>query len=67
MQSSETKSLKAKDIADGLEVSSRKVTGAMRKLTNDGFIEKFGSNPAIYSLTEKGKNFNIKTYKEEIS
>lgn len=51
---------KAKDIADGLFISSRSVSGAMRKLVADNFIEKIGQNPSIYMLTEKGKNYNIK-------
>ena len=50
---------KAKDIADGLFVSSRNVSGAMRKLVTDGFVEKVGESPALYTLTEKGKEFKI--------
>lgn len=50
---------KAKDIADGMFVSSRNVSGAMRKLVTDGFVEKVGESPALYTLTEKGKNFKI--------
>lgn len=50
---------KAKDIAENLLVSSRTVAGAMRKLVTDGFVEKVGKEPTIYSLTEKGKNIEI--------
>lgn len=50
---------KSKDIAEGLFVSSRNVSGAMRKLTTDGFVEKVGSDPVLYTITEKGKNYNI--------
>jgi DNA-binding MarR family transcriptional regulator len=50
---------KARDIADGLCISSRGVSGSLRKLVNDGFVEKLGTNPAIYSITEKGKNYII--------
>ena len=50
---------KAKDIADGLFVSSRNVSGAMRKLSADGFVEKVGESPALYTITEKGKNYKI--------
>ena len=49
----------AEHIADAIMVSSRTVSGAMRKLCSDGFVEKLGTNPAIYSITEKGKNFVI--------
>lgn len=52
-------SWKAKDIADAIMVSSRTVSGAMRKLCNDGFVEKLGQDPVIYTLTEKGKEINI--------
>lgn len=50
---------KAKDIAEGLTISSRAVSGAMRKLVTDGFVEKLGQDPVIYGLTEKGKNIEI--------
>ena len=50
---------KAKDIAEGLFVSSRTVSGAIRKLVTDGFVEKVGQDPVIYSITEKGKNIEI--------
>lgn len=58
------KNLKAKDIAEGMGISSRKISGSMRKLVADNFVEKFGSNPVMYSLTEKGKNFDIMNFKE---
>jgi predicted transcriptional regulator len=51
--------LRAKDIAEGLFINSRAVSGAMRKLVTDGFVEKLGENPVIYSITEKGKNIKI--------
>lgn len=50
---------KAKDIAEGLGVSSRTVAGGTRKLAEDGFIEKLGQEPTFYTLTEKGKNIEI--------
>lgn len=60
----EAKNLKAKDIADGMNESSRKISGSMRKLVSDGFVDKFGQNPVVYTLTEKGKNFDLTTIKE---
>lgn len=57
------KNLKSKDIAEGILVSSRKISGAMRKLVTDGFVDKFGKDPVIYNLTEKGQKFNIEIYK----
>lgn len=65
LQEHDSKNLKAKDIADGMGVSSRKISGAIRKLVTDGFVDKFGKNPVIYSLTEKGKSFDIMNYKKE--
>ena len=50
---------KAKDIAEGLFISSRAVSGAMRKLVSDGFVEKVGQDPVIYTLTENGKTMEI--------
>ena len=50
---------KARDIADGLGWSSRKVSGALRKLVTDRFVEKVGNNPVVYSISEKGKNYKI--------
>ena len=67
MQSHDTKNLKAKDIADGMDVSSRKISGAIRKLVTDNFVNKFGKSPVIYSLTDKGRNFNINDYKERMN
>ena len=46
---------KAKDIADAMEISSKTVSGAMRKLVTDGYVEKTGKNPVIYNITLKGK------------
>lgn len=43
----------ARAIAEGLFMSSRSVSGAMRKLINDGYVTKAGSNPVIYSLVTK--------------
>jgi predicted transcriptional regulator len=55
----DTPMMKAKEIAEGMFISSRTVSGAMRKLVTDGFVEKVGQDPVMYILTEKGKNFNI--------
>lgn len=50
---------KAKEIAEGLFISSRSVSGSLRKLVTDGFCEKIGQDPVVYNITEKGKAFNI--------
>ena len=64
LQTNEVQSAKARDIADGMNMSSKKISGSMRKLVTDGFVEKIGANPVVYALTDKGKNFNIQDYKE---
>lgn len=46
---------KAKDVGEGLGVSSRTVSGAMRKLVTDGYVEKIGGSPTVYSLTQAGE------------
>jgi predicted transcriptional regulator len=55
----DTVTWKSRDIAEGIGISSRGVAGTLRKMVNDGFVEKMGENPAVYTLTEKGKNFII--------
>lgn len=57
--------LKAKDIAEGIGISTRTVSGAMRKLVSDGYVEKIESSPICYSLTDKGKTVEIESNEEE--
>lgn len=52
-------SYRAKDIAEGLGIGSRVVSGAMNKLVSDGYVEKIGQDPVIYALTDNGKNIII--------
>ncbi len=47
---------KAKEIGEGLNISSRTASGAIRKLVNDNFVEKVSSDPVVYSLTDSGVN-----------
>lgn len=47
----------AKGIGEGLFVSSRVVSGALRKLVTDGYVEKTGQNPVSYSLTDAARNW----------
>ena len=51
--------LKAKDIAEAIAVSSRQVSGAMRKLVIDGYVEKIGQDPIVYAITDKGRSLSI--------
>lgn len=52
---------KAKDIGEGLFISSRAASGALRKLVTDNYVEKIGNEPVTYILTEKGININFTT------
>ena len=45
---------KAKDIGEGLGISSRTASGAMRKLVTDGYAEKIGADPVVYAITNSG-------------
>lgn len=50
---------KARDIAEALFIAPKSVSGAMRKLVTDGYVEKVGKDPIMYSITEKGKNVDF--------
>lgn len=49
----------AREIGEGLFTSSRSVSGAMRKLVNDGYVDKSEDSPIVYSLTEEGIDYSI--------
>lgn len=66
MQGCDASNMKAKDIGEGMGIPSKKVSGSIRKLCTDGFVEKAGQTPVIYSLTAKGKEFDIQAYKDSM-
>jgi Mn-dependent DtxR family transcriptional regulator len=47
----------AKVIGEGLFIHARSVTGAMRKLITDGYVEQVGQNPVSYSLTDTARSW----------
>ena len=49
----------SKEIAEGLFTSGRSISGSMRKLVSDGYVEKINGNPIRYSLTEAGRNYQF--------
>lgn len=49
----------AKVVAEGMGISSRSVSGAIRKLVTDGFVEKVSTDPVMYGLTSKGAEVEI--------
>lgn len=51
---------KSSDIASNIGIASRNVSGSIRKLVTDGYIEKVeGTKPIVYLLTNKGINYKI--------
>ena len=50
---------KSKEIGEGLGISSRTASGAMRKLVTDGYVEKIASDPVIYALTNIGETVDL--------
>lgn len=56
MQSTIGTHFTSKEMAEALTVSSRTVSGAMRKLVEDGYVEKVGADPVVYEITQKGKD-----------
>ena len=49
----------SKEAAEALFTSGRSIAGSMRKLVNDGYVEKTGKDPVQYFLTEAGKNYQF--------
>jgi DNA-binding MarR family transcriptional regulator len=45
----------AKSLGELLDMTSRTVSGAMRKLVTDGYVEKIGNSPVVYSVTQSGR------------
>ena len=49
----------SKEAAEALFTIVRSIAGSMRKLVNDGYVEKTGKDPVQYSLTEAGKSYQF--------
>ena len=50
---------KAADVGEIIGKPAKAVSGSLRKLVTDGFVEKIGEKPILYALSEKGKTYNI--------
>ena len=50
---------KSKEIGEGIFMSGRSVSGSMRKLVTDGYVEKVGTNPVCYGLTGAGRDYQF--------
>lgn len=51
--------ISAKSLGEKIEASGRSVSGSMRKLIEDGYIERKGENPISYKITEKGMTCDL--------
>ncbi len=49
----------SKQLGELLFMSPRSISGSMKKLVNEGYVEKKSNTPVTYGLTELGKNFKI--------
>lgn len=48
---------RSKDIADGLGINGRSVSGTIRSLVTNGYVEKVGEDPVKYAITDLGKEY----------
>lgn len=49
----------ARQIGELLFMPPRSVSGSIKKLLNEGYCEKIGSNPVSYKLTTVGKEIQL--------
>lgn len=56
LQEHETVEMSAADVGDYIDLSSRSVSGSMRKLVTEGYVDKIAqdSGSALYKITDKG-------------
>lgn len=50
---------KASDVGEIIGKPAKAVSGSLRKLVTDGFVQKIGEKPILYALSEKGKTFKV--------
>ena len=50
-------SFSSKQIGEYLNTSGKTVSGSMKKLITDDYVEKISQNPVLYALTDNGKAF----------
>lgn len=53
------KSMTAKMIGEGMGINARSISGSMRRLVTDGFVDTIGKSPIVYIISEKGKEFDL--------
>lgn len=52
-------SFTAKSLGEEMGSNSRSVSGAMRKLVSDGYVDKVGANPTSYKITQSGIEYQF--------
>ena len=60
--SNDGKSFTAKQIAEGLSLSSRTVSGSMNKLVKEGYVSKEGKDPVHYIYIKGEENYEEEAY-----
>lgn len=56
----------AKMLAEQIDMNTRSISGTIRKLITDGFLEKVGnSSPLTYKITESGYNLDLDNIKNK--
>ncbi len=56
----------AKMLAEALNLNARSVSGTMRKLLNDGLVEKVTTiSPITYQITDLGREFDLDKIKNK--
>ena len=51
----------AKALGEIMDVSGRSISGSMKKLVEDGYVEKRVGTPSAYKITEKGLTCELPT------
>lgn len=49
----------AKALGEQMDISGRSVSGSLKKLVTDGYVNKRAGSPAAYKITEKGMTCNL--------
>ena len=49
----------AKSLGEQMDISGRSVSGSLKKLVTDGYVDKRAGSPAAYKITEKGMTCNL--------
>ncbi len=56
-----TEWITAKALGEIMDVSGRSVSGSMKKLVEDGYVDKRAGTPSAYKITEKGLTCELPT------